>query len=853
MATSDLDQLIEMGFDKERAELAVARTGGLQGALEWLKENQDKSLEEIKAGGSKEGEDEKGPALQPGEEPRSLACNECGKKFRSQAQAEFHASKSGHVDFSESTEEIAPLTEEEKKAKLEELRQKLAAKRAAQAEQDKLDQKRNEEIRRKSTKESQDIKEELQRKQMMKEAAKKKQEKLEELEAKRRIKARIEADKEERRLRAEREKAERAGMAPPAQQAAPAPTTSGPVASKPAAAYTETRLRFQTPKGNIMKTMPVTTTLFEVAAALKQEDGIDVQSFVQNFPRKVYNAEFFGNMSGNPFEEPPRRISEYTAQEIATLQARLDKKLGPEYISSRPGAAGQKVHYLSADKCINLANEVFGFNGWSSSIQNIQIDFVEESQNTGKISLGLSVIVRVTLKDGTYHEDIGYGHIENCKGKAAAFEKAKKEGTTDALKRALRNFGNVLGNCIYDKDYVAKVTKVKATPARWDVDDLHRHPDYAPIKKEPVLAKPVPEDDDLPPRLPDAGKSTSTNDTTVFDGDGEFGSDLFDEADFGVTASGNPDEIVLGPETQAKPQPPTPVKTGPQGNFHRPNPAVVTPSRPEKPFNQTVNNRQPSVLPSLNQRHNPALQNQYAGQRQPVPQGQQQNFQNSRMAPPDQPRTSQDSNLPSAAGQMPVKREIDAKAQDTAPPASSPSVLPASFFSARAVDLLRENPHTAVNAPQFDPHAESPSIRKTAGVDHSKSVPISKPMLAAASPASNNTRDFINPSTDMHRKIGAPGGIGSPMMNRGQTTSSYRPLTRQNLDPKQAISNAAADRAGFGPPNVNGKRPPLSDVTNASVSGSSGPASAVNANDPKRPKIDGNSTPSLPPQQQQQQ
>lgn len=111
-----------------------------------------------------------------------------------------------------------------------------------------------------------------------------------------------------------------------------------------------------------------------------------------------------GAITANPFEEPQRRINEYTAQEIATLQARLDKKLGPEYISSRPGAAGQRVHYLSADKCINLANEVFGFNGWSSSIQNIQIDFVEESPNTGKISLGLSVIVRVTLKDGTYHE-----------------------------------------------------------------------------------------------------------------------------------------------------------------------------------------------------------------------------------------------------------------------------------------------------------------------------------------------------------------------------------------------------------------------------------------------------------------
>lgn len=83
-----------------------------------------------------------------------------------------------------------------------------------------------------------------------------------------------------------------------------------------------------------------------------------------------------GIMAENPFEEPQRRMSEYTAQQIATLQARLDKKLGPEYISSRPGAAGQRVHYLAADKCINLANEVFGFNGWSSSIVNIQIDFV---------------------------------------------------------------------------------------------------------------------------------------------------------------------------------------------------------------------------------------------------------------------------------------------------------------------------------------------------------------------------------------------------------------------------------------------------------------------------------------------
>ncbi|OQE36018.1 hypothetical protein PENCOP_c012G08533 [Penicillium coprophilum] len=291
---SDLDQLIEMGFDKERAQLAVTKTGGLQGALQWLEDNQDKSLDEIQAQ-AQDAQDEEGPALQPGEQPRSLVCNECGKKFRGQSQAEFHASKSGHVDFAESTEEIAPLTEEQKKQRLTELREKLAAKRAVLSEQDKIDKKKNEEIRRKSTKESQDAKEDLERKQQLKEAAKKKKEKQDEIDAKKRIKAKIEADKEERRLKAEKQRAERAGVAPPVQPAAaPAPTSSGPATSKPASAYTETRLRFQSSKGNIMKTLPVDTTLFEVAAALREQDGIEVQSFVQTFPKKVFDNEFFG-------------------------------------------------------------------------------------------------------------------------------------------------------------------------------------------------------------------------------------------------------------------------------------------------------------------------------------------------------------------------------------------------------------------------------------------------------------------------------------------------------------------------------------------------------------------------------
>ena len=51
---------------------------------------------------------------------------------------------SGHENFSESTEEIAPLTEEEKTQRLEELRSKMAEKKAKQAILDKEEQKKNE-------------------------------------------------------------------------------------------------------------------------------------------------------------------------------------------------------------------------------------------------------------------------------------------------------------------------------------------------------------------------------------------------------------------------------------------------------------------------------------------------------------------------------------------------------------------------------------------------------------------------------------------------------------------------------------------------------------------------------------
>ena len=96
-------------------------------------------------------------------------------------------------------------------------------------------------------------------------------------------------------MKSEKDKAEREGRAvPAASTTGTLPTLMGPVASKPASAYTETRLRLQLPNGNIQKAFSVDSTLFEVASAVNQHSGLEVGSFTQNFPKKVFDAVDFG-------------------------------------------------------------------------------------------------------------------------------------------------------------------------------------------------------------------------------------------------------------------------------------------------------------------------------------------------------------------------------------------------------------------------------------------------------------------------------------------------------------------------------------------------------------------------------
>ncbi|KAJ3280033.1 Thioredoxin domain-containing protein 2, partial [Rhizoclosmatium sp. JEL0117] len=218
VSQSDKNVLVEMGFAESRVVAALKATGnaGLQPAMDWLFANPDESFMDVEessgtakaegsAGvasnetGAAEGNDD---AITEAEATAaSLKCDDCGRLLRDAAAAEFHAVKSGHQNFSESTQVIKPLTEEEKKAKLEQLKIKMAQKKEEKRLAEIEESKAKEKVRRTTGKEMVEMKEKMAELELKKAAEQKKREKEEDRIAKAKIKAQIELDRKDRAAR----------------------------------------------------------------------------------------------------------------------------------------------------------------------------------------------------------------------------------------------------------------------------------------------------------------------------------------------------------------------------------------------------------------------------------------------------------------------------------------------------------------------------------------------------------------------------------------------------------------------------------------------------------------------------
>jgi DNA repair and recombination protein RAD52 len=137
----------------------------------------------------------------------------------------------------------------------------------------------------------------------------------------------------------------------------------------------------------------------------------------------------------------------FTPQQITELTAPLDLK----HVKKPSGSFGPKGDYLEGWHVINELNRVFGFDGWSYTIDLTRDALAEGKDSKGQPQWQAAYTCICTLTvGGVTRQDVGFGS-GFAKGIGDAVEGATKEAVTDALKRCARTFGNIFGLALYDK------------------------------------------------------------------------------------------------------------------------------------------------------------------------------------------------------------------------------------------------------------------------------------------------------------------------------------------------------------------------------------------------------------------
>lgn len=126
------------------------------------------------------------------------------------------------------------------------------------------------------------------------------------------------------------------------------------------------------------------------------------------------------------------------------ITTELQKPLDSKHV--KPPPKGKFGDYVEAWHVINEANRIFGFDGWSYDLKTL----VKTNQSEdGKHHVGYAATVTLTVGD-VQRTDVGHGQGHHG-SEGEAHDSAVKEAVTDALKRALRTFGNQFGLALYDK------------------------------------------------------------------------------------------------------------------------------------------------------------------------------------------------------------------------------------------------------------------------------------------------------------------------------------------------------------------------------------------------------------------
>lgn len=132
-------------------------------------------------------------------------------------------------------------------------------------------------------------------------------------------------------------------------------------------------------------------------------------------------------MNAFPFDKDPNdefldflyqdHVGDWALKRIGTLQSRLERLRLPG-----PGVV------------VALANEVFGYNGWSSQV--VDCVATEETYLLEVYTTSYACVVKVILQDGTEGEGHGVGSAKS-KSKPMSYSRAKRQAVARAVLAAL--------------------------------------------------------------------------------------------------------------------------------------------------------------------------------------------------------------------------------------------------------------------------------------------------------------------------------------------------------------------------------------------------------------------------------
>ena len=130
---------------------------------------------------------------------------------------------------------------------------------------------------------------------------------------------------------------------------------------------------------------------------------------------------------------------------------RLGEPLHEGLVSHRKGRKGRTFAYLEGRAAIDQANRIFGFGGWGyelvGDVALRESESVDAKTGETRRFRAYAATVRVTVPGSPSRTDVGFHAVteETVEGHETAY----KGAVTDALKRALRSYGEQFGNSLY--------------------------------------------------------------------------------------------------------------------------------------------------------------------------------------------------------------------------------------------------------------------------------------------------------------------------------------------------------------------------------------------------------------------